>query len=463
LNIWGSTGGWPDSPLATRLTFVSAVVLAILFGWTAATENWKPFAVLVGVSMTPVLIRWPVVSSFGLYVFVLPFEALTIPGGATVPRLAGILAAGVLLCAGLVERRLMRPPSVGFWWAGFVLWATLTVAWAVDPQVAIGRVPTAISLLGLFLIAISFRVSRSELNAICILTVVGGVAAVIAAYVSGLGEAFESGRRGMLGIGEAKADANAFAASLLPPLALAIAGSLKLRGFVVRTAALAAVPVLGAGLFISMSRGALLALAVIVACLVYRIGIRWHALLVVLIFSSLVMAMPERFITRATGPVTGEDSTGSGRTQIWSVGLVALEEFWILGAGLSNFPSVYARHVAVQPGEATGSHNTYLGTWVELGIVGLVILLLAMTSLLRIAWGGRHSGSLVLYATEAYLIGWLVSALFFDALWAKRLWTLAIMMVWAGRLAAESAVERVSIDRPPKPREAIGGHRALTP
>jgi O-antigen ligase len=57
---------------------------------------------------------------------------------------------------------------------------------------------------------------------------------------------------------------------------------------------------------------------------------------------------------------------------------------------------------------ATASHNTYLGTFVELGIVGFVIMLLAMASQLRIAWGGRHSGSLALYAIEASFVGFLV-------------------------------------------------------
>jgi O-antigen ligase len=461
LSILALRRRWPNIPFSIGVVTIAVLVLALLSAWAAATENWLMFLLVVGLSTMPVLIKWPVVSTLGLYALVLPFETVAMTGVGTVARLVGIVAAGVMLAAGLIERRLVRPPLGTFWWIALVVWAGLTTTWALDPVIATGRIPSAISLLGLFVIAVSIRVSRSELNAVCILTVVGGIAAVVAAYLLGFGDLGAS-RRGTLAIGEVKANANAFGASVLHPLALAVSGFLYLRGRVVRMAALGAVVMLVAGVYISISRAALLALVVIVAFLMYRTGVRWHAFLVVLALVSLLPIMSERFFTRVTSPVTGEDSTGSGRTEIWSVGLAALEEFGMWGAGVSNFPSVYARRVTVLPGQASGAHNTYLATLIELGIVGFVILLLAIASQLRIAWRGRRSGSLVLYATEAAFIGVLVNAFFGDALWAKRLWMLGIMLVWAGRLAAEPSVERASAEPPPKLPDVSRGPRVST-
>jgi O-antigen ligase len=451
LNILPLRRRWFEPSYSTVVIAITVLVLAPLSGWAIGTENWVMFSLVVGLGTLPVLARWPVVSTFGLYVLLLPFESVAMTRGATVARLVGIVAAGVMLGAGLIERRLVRPPLGTFWWIALVAWAALTAAWALDPEIATRQIPSSISLLGLFLIAVSLRVSRSELNTVCILTVIGGIAAVTAAYLFGFGANVEAGRRGTLAIGEAKTNANAFAASMLLPLALAFIAFLKLRNRVVKMVALAAVIMLVSGVYISMSRAALLALVVIVACLVYRTGVRWHAFLVVLVLVGLLATMPERFFTRVTSPVTGEDSTGGGRIEIWSVGLTALEEFWMWGAGISNFPIVYTRQVPITFGPmATASHNTYLGTFVELGIVGFVIMLLAMASQLRIAWRGRHSGSLILYATEASFLGLLVISFFGDTLWGKRLWTLCIMMVWAGRLAAESAAEPVSAEPPAK-------------
>jgi O-antigen ligase len=449
LNIIAPGRRWTELPLSTGVVLVTAFVLAPLLVWAGATESWKVFALLVGVAAIPVVIRWPVVLTLGFYALLLPFENVVgLDGGATLARFVGMLAGGVLLVVGLKDGRLVCPPSVAFWWGALVLWGGLSVTWAVNVDVAMGRLPSAISLFMLFLVATSFRVSRSELNGVLILIVVGAVAAATAGYVSGV-DHLETGRRGGLVLGGDRINPNGFAASLLPGTALVIAGFLKLRGLVVKTAALAAIAVLGVGIYISMSRAALLALIVIICVLVYRMRVsRWYALIIILVLVGLLGLMPERFFTRVTGPVTGEDATGSGRTEIWSIGLKALDEFSIWGAGLSNFPTVYARYTPVPPGDsAKAAHNMYLSTWVDLGIVGFGIMLVAITSQLLVAWRARHSGSLVLYAIEACLLGHLVYAFFGEPLWDKRQWLLCILMVWAARLATEwaPAPERQSV------------------
>src|SRR5262245_60802992 len=97
--------------------------------------------------------------------------------------------------------------------------------------------------------------------------------------------------------------------------------------------------------------------------------------------------MPGAFFTRIENVFSGKDSKGSGRTEIWAVGVAALERFGFVGAGFSNFTAVYDRYVvrAGPTGYAYGSHNTYLGTWVELGVIGLAFMLGAVISYLWIS------------------------------------------------------------------------------
>jgi O-antigen ligase len=431
-----------DLSLSTSVQLIALFAAAPLVGWAIADRRWVVVGAVFAVAVTPLLLRWPVVSTIGLYAMLVPFEDILVIGrGATAVRLVGMLAAAVLIIVGLKERRLVHPPVVAVWWTGLILWGALTAVWAIDPDTVMDRLPTAISLLSLYLVAVSFRVTPAELRAVCILAVVGGVATALFGLIFGVGD-LETGRRGTLAAG---VNPNGFASSLLPAAALAAGAVLKLRGIVARGAALTAIAILAAGVYVSVSRAAILALAVIIGVLVYRLGIRSQLLLMALVLVGLLGMMPDQFFNRVTGPLTGTDATGSGRTDIWTIGLGALHEFWLWGAGLSNFPEAYGLHAAVPPqAAARGAHNLYLGMWVELGIIGFVIMLVAIVTQLRVAWRGRDSGNMMLYAAEAAFLGVLTISFFGDTLWSKRFWMLCIMIVWAVRMPRESHAESVA-------------------
>jgi O-antigen ligase len=152
--------------------------------------------------------------------------------------------------------------------------------------------------------------------------------------------------------------------------------------------------------------------------------------------------MPDLLFDRIGLVVTGEETTGAGRTEIWRVGLHALERFGWFGAGLSNFPVAYDRYAYTAPGDPSrGAHSIFLGTWVELGVVGLVFLLAVLFSHLRSGRGMKGSVSEMAFpaAIEAACFGFLVIAVFSDALWSKAIWMPWILTVWASR---------VRVDRP---------------
>jgi len=95
--------------------------------------------------------------------------------------------------------------------------------------------------------------------------------------------------------------------------------------------------------------------------------------------------MPELFFERVSD-IAIAVSSGEGRVDIWRVGLQALQRYWLIGAGLSNFPfayNEYAGFAVTYQGYSRGSHNIFLGTWVELGIIGLALMLVALWLQLR--------------------------------------------------------------------------------
>jgi O-antigen ligase len=459
LNISALPRHWPGVSLPAAGAVLAIFGLAPLLGWAAANEGWKLFGGLLGIAVMPIVLRWPIVCSFGLYVLVLPFSTFAMFGTATIARFAGIFAAGMLVLVGLTERRLVRAPAIVFWWGALALWAVVTVMWALDTDIAIDRLPTVVSVFALFLIAVSFQVSQREMEVICVLVIIGGVAAAIMGYVFGQG-AFDGNTAGRatLVVGEAQANPNGFASSLLPSIALALASFFRSRRFLAKIFSLAAIGILGVGIYISISRAAIVALVVLVGVMLYRIGINVRTFMPVLILLGMLPLTPGRFFTRVMSPFTGADETGSGRTEIWAVGWKALQEFWVWGAGLSNFPDAYERYVPIMRGGGSAPHNTYLGTWVELGLVGLILMLVSIALTLLIAWRHRRSGSILVYAIEACLLGHVVMSLFGDTLWGKRLWLLCILLVWAVRLTGRPADASVPARGLAGDDPAGGGH-----
>jgi O-antigen ligase len=447
-----------EVPLTIGLAVVAAFVLGPLIGWAAANIRWDQpkrsstvlFALLVGIPAMPVLIRWPVVSTFGLYAFLVPFDSvalITDTGGATITRLVGIVAAGVLLATGLMERRLVRPPLAALWVVLFFLWAVASLAWTVNLPLAQARLPTAASLVAMYLVAVSFRVSERELTTVYVLTVLGGAVAAAAGVVLGFEDGTERAVRGTLAIAGREANPNGVAQSLLLPLGVAVGIFFASRRVWAKAVAVAGVGAIGAGIFLTMSRASLAAMALMICILLYRFRIRWQVLAIIGILTALLPLMPDLFFDRVGSVFSGEDTTGSGRTAIWGVGVRALEQFGWFGAGLSNFPAVYDMYANTPPrGLSRGAHNTFLGTWVESGVVGLVFLLAAVVGHLRTGKRGNESMSEAAFPAviEAACFGFLVVAFFSgDMLWTKAFWLPWILTVWASR-AGDGSTDRLA-------------------
>jgi O-antigen ligase len=358
----------------------------------------------------------------------------------------GILAGGVLLAAGLIEQRLVRPPLAALWWCLFMVWGVVSAAWAINPDLVLQRLPTALSLVAFYVIAVSFRPSRKELYWVCVLVVAGGMVAAATGSLHGLeSAATRASARAGLHLGERSANPNTLGAALILPLALVAGGCVGWRNPMLKCLAVGALGIIGMGVYVTKSRGALLAIAVAMLVFIFRMKAKWQALVPIAMLLTLIAVLPETFFARAGMVLAGEDTTGAGRTEVWGVGLAALEHVGVFGAGLANYTQVFRFSDAYSPDVgAKVAHNTFLAAWVELGIPGLVLMLAALGSHLLAVRGINRVGlkGVVLAALEAACFGMLASAFFADRLWAKVFWLPWILLTWAIYTAGDSEQAR---------------------
>lgn len=429
----------PSSSLAV-LGLVSAAAGAVVLGWAIVGGSWIYLAPLIAAAVVPVAVRWPVQASLGMYAFLIPFDPILALGGettgTTVTRLVGVGTAAILLATGLIGRRLVRPPQAAFWWSLFILWGALSAVWAVDTETVLLRLPTTVSLLFLYLVVVSVNVSEEELASVYLFTILGGiVASVCTIYFYQSGVFYEGTDRVSLVFGEREANPNTLSFSLVLPIGLGIYRYTIASRPWKKMFYLVAITVMAAGFFLTMSRGPLLGLVIFL--LMYFVFSRgFRKLTIPLVLLVLVLAvMPERFYARLN---LIKDPTGAGRLDIWQVGWLLVQNYWPIGAGLSNYVVVEHRLVGVW----RGGHNIYLTSLVELGIIGLSFLVLALWSNLRQPRNilravqdepSRRDGwPPVGYLVEAVSLSLLAAAFFQDVIWRKAFWFPWMLMILAG-------------------------------
>ena len=153
--------GWTvHRPLAPAGVVVAALLSAPLAGWLIANAYWTSIALLGVAWLLPLALRWPVFI-FGAYAFSLPFSYVAViadSGGVSIAKVLGLATVAILLTVGVVERRFVKPPVAALWFIVLVVWSLLSISWSVAPGDSSARMPTILSILALYLVAVSFRV-----------------------------------------------------------------------------------------------------------------------------------------------------------------------------------------------------------------------------------------------------------------------------------------------------------------
>ena len=383
--------------LATRQ---DALALAIAFIVVA-------LAVVIG-------FRWPMLT-LAAFVVLIPIEELAvIDGVGSISRFAGILFA---VTYGLPRLSHLSPrlmPAAG--WT-FLAWSMLSIGWAIDPNTSWGQLVT---LAQLFLIALLIADVVAQRPAL--------VRPILWVYSISASATAVVGIQTFISLGpnaEARAaaiggqDPAQFAAILLPAF---VFGLFEVVNHHERILGGAVALLTAAGILVSGTRGAWLSVAVVAIVFIFpRLRLRsqiWAAALIVTlgIVTLQIPGVSTLVLQRAQSAIV---SGGSGRTDIWAVGLTVYGTAPLLGVGYANFPVAYTSDAVgatnvvsgLATGEGSGPHNLVIGTLTELGPVGLILLVLFLGPLLiRPGWGPDAA------MIQAALVSLLITALFLDIL-----------------------------------------------
>jgi O-antigen ligase len=181
-----------------------------------------------------------------------------------------------------------------------------------------------------------------------------------------------------------------------------------------------------ASIFLSGSRGGFVSVVVVLIYFAIKTKNRLVMLGIAAASSLIFLAFPT-VLHRLTEAQTA--STGSGRTFIWSVGAKALSEHWISGTGIGTFPLAYDRAIgstglSAFEGWSRPAHNVLVGTSVELGLMGVALVLIAWyLSFRQTSNIARTSPNYTLrIASEAVVLGVFINALFLDVFLIKLVW-----------------------------------------
>lgn len=431
--LQGRKANHTAAPMSAALPASTWLILAVLGDaaiviFAIAQENW-PLA--LGGFFLPLLFVYPIEISLGLFAFLLPFDTLSSTGadssaGSSVGWYSGALVGLVLLATGIMGKRFRRPPRAAFWWGLFVLWNVASLLWALNPKQGLERLPSAICLFLLYLAIVSFKFRERELYFVLVLACLGAVVTAglaVSDFVHG------ASPRASLVVGDRESNPNDFASSLLLALSISLSMFLAIKSRWKRMAALSAALLIALGIFLTMSRGSLFALAALLVVYLARVGVRRRVLLWLVLLPMLTLLLPHQFFTRIEH---GMNDRATGRVDIWVVAGQIIKHYPVAGAGLENFRTAYNQFAGFAPVFRRfdrDPHNIYLQVWSETGIVGLLLLLAAIVSQLKSArkyFKHQSTPDLRLVAIEATCWALLTHGLAANLLWRKYFW-----MSWA--------------------------------
>ncbi len=406
--------------LATRLSMLPAALALVLM-----------------TLVTVVSLRVPLLS-LALFAALIPIEAVVlIDGVGTVSRLAGVLFAVTYGVPRLGRLAFGSMPPAG--WA-FVAWAVLSLGWAIDPATAWAQLPTLIQLFLIAVVIADFVVQRPGVVRPVLWAY--GVSAAVTALI-GTQYFLAQGTRA---IAIDHTDPAQFAAVLLPALVFSLhevlAGRQRILGGAIAL-------VTTAGVVVSGTRGAWVAVAVVVLLFVLpRLSLprRVAAIAIILVLVGSAYQLPGVSDLVTERSESALSTGGAGRTDIWRAALTIFRSSPVTGVGYANFPVAFTPEVIRASDvsswkwlrlEGAGPHNVVVSTTVELGPIGLLLLVLFLGPLvLRRGWGPDAA------SIQAVLASLLTMALFLDILAGrKQVWLavgLAVGLAYLARRKREA-------------------------
>lgn len=349
-----------------------------------------PFALLITIGG----IRSPV-RLLAFYALLVPFgSAILLPIGLPDAFRSSTSVVGALLIAATVahlltgRRRSARlAPAVAIWLLLLGL-TVLSVLWSINSAETERSLLVLASLIALYVFATFLAVGGSDLRWLETGLAGGGaITGIIGLVELAQGTvALNGGEAGRFHIsGGEGGDPNITAASLLLPLAVALTRASRADTVRTRLAFFAAAILSGTGIVLTLSRGGLIAAAVVLVVLgAHETRARVAAAYLLLPTVAAAGVLMTTHVSRV-----GSGSS-TGRSQIWRLGLEACPRYCWAGSGWSTFRDVYEQRVlttpwANRPGNLVrfSAHDFVLAGVIEAGFAGVVLMLAGIGSIVR--------------------------------------------------------------------------------
>jgi O-antigen ligase len=418
--------------------------ISIVVGFLAGVDPKAAIAASIAIGFILVVFA-DLTAGLAIFGFFSFLELLHVGSAVSVGKLGGVLLAlgwfaFVLSREGAKSDFLAVHPAMALVLGGFLGWVALSALWAQDTQAVVSSFGRY--LLNAILFLIVFTAIRNRKQAVLVLG--GFLAGAAAAGFYGLffAQAAVQGYGGRLtGAG---LDPNELASVLVAGMALSVGLAANLRGPGLRLAALGCGAFCFLAAMLTGSRGGLVALAcMLVAAIVF--GGRWRPFAAV---AAVLITVTAVFYISALAPASvrdrikttrGESTVEEGRSTLWQIGERMVRAHPVNGVGAGNFQAA-SRHYLLQPGAVfrsdavlTGNqvtHNTYLQTTAELGIVGMAlfggIIVFSVGCMARAAWQFRRlgdvSGEALARCLLVGMIGLLAADVFISQMFNKQLW-----------------------------------------
>lgn len=406
----------------------------------------------------------------GLALFTVLTFFLSIPGtpsgGVSMIKIAGgVLALSWLLtiAAQRDRARLLVRDHVWISYAAvfFIVWALCSAAWAEDPG---GAVSAALRLSqGVVLVFIVYTALRGPREIRWIVwAFLGGalLTALIGLGGSTSAESFspyaDTGRlAGQIG------DPNELAALLVPALVFSTFMLAAVKNPLLRLFLATSVGVFMVALFLTQSRGGLVALGATFLVTPFLAGpVRARAVAVMLVVvaagvSYYVLVAPPEAIERITHFSAGG---GTGRTDLWGIALDMTGNHPVGGVGAGNFQTIEPRYalgnvnlesIDLIVDTPKVAHNTYLHILAELGIVGFLAFVAVLGGAVFAGWraarrleaAGEREDGILARGIVIGTVGMLAAFAFISSQYGKQLWLLIGLVIALDALARRSAPE----------------------
>jgi O-antigen ligase len=418
------------------LLAIGAAIGAIMLAGTKTGVALALFAVIGPLAIYGAL-TYPLVFPFTVFILLVPFDnILNFSAFGTLTRLAAIASGAAIAFWMLRTRKFIAPDKAVIAWTVFYVWCLMTLMWAIDPSYSMAHVFTLLQLLALYVAASLFPADKRSL-AILVATVIasGAIASLYGIYLFRHGVGVSSNGRLWIMTDDSLIDPNQFAAALILPFALALMAVISARSAKVKVVAAVCMAAIAGGVAVAGSRGALVAVAAAFVYLLIRSRKRVALAAIGVGGLGLALGLYGNVLMRFGN---AQSTGGAGRTDIWKVGISAFRDHPLFGAGFSNFPLAYDRaFLTISESYYTrwhrAPHDLLVQTIVEVGLVGAVLLGIALWRqfrILRIVPPDHPFYSLRL-ALEATMVGLLFASVFLDMMETKYLWLAFILVALA--------------------------------